>query len=813
MIALLAGFPKRDAAVSVVLDGEEESLSVIASTAHFTFYKDPDFAVHRIHPVGGPIHGGTYVNVYLSDHRLVVDLGGEEHGPTCRFTYTEPSEDFHRTLARSTIVQARLHNCNGLRHCGAGRGSLLCAMPAYSGPLLHGAADVTVEVTINGHDFTRSGKSFRYYDPTAWRVLTFSPDGGPLRGNTSMVIGAERLQVLGDARCRFGEYPLTTEVNATIQTPSRVLCVSPPHWEQRFGSQHEEIQLTLNGQDYMRIGPQARQFSYYALDEPLGLSVRHISPNGGPSAGGTLIRVVGQRLADLGGLLCDMAGETPVAASLDDDAGALWCRSPPVALLRVAFPEPRTLEVIINSQLDAVTSSGVLFNYYERSKFNASSLFPLGGPLLGGTTVHVYLSDARLVFDMGGETHGVTCRFTYTELSADLDREEVRQVSVSANLTDCKGARQCGAGHGSLVCVSPAYTGPLSADAADVRVEVTVNGQDYTRNGLTFRYYDPAAWRLEWFSPRGGPLTGNTTLRLRAKRLQMLGDVRCKFGPNQISTEVNATIWDPSLVVCVTPMHWERRFGTQQVEIQLTLNGQDYLRFGPQARQFTFFDYDHIITGHSVLKLSPNGGPSAGGTLVRLSGTGFADFGGLWCQFDGSDEVAVAATLVDATTLLCRSPPSRFGSSFYGQAVELTINGQLHQRTSNSVTFHYYRGEDVRISKIYPRGGPSAGGTEVTLFGKGFRDLDHGRGLYCAFGGPLVPATVAPAGGDGRLTCVTPPVAPRTPQSQMLCGLGSVRSAVPVRITLNGNNSVRADDGNSSAMTLDEGGSVRFSFH
>ena len=55
--------------------------------------------------------------------------------------------------------------------------------------------------------------------------------------------------------------------------------------------------------------------------------------------------------------------------------------------------------------------------------------------------------------------------------------------------------------------------------------------------------------------------------------------------------------------------------------------------------------------------------------------------------------------------------------------------------------FHYYRTGDVRVSSIYPMGGPRAGGTTVTVRGTGFRDLDHGNGLYCSFGtgGPSCP--------------------------------------------------------------------------
>ena len=193
-------------------------------------------------------------------------------------------------------------------------------------------------MTINGQDFSRSAVFFRYYDPSAWRLLKFTPRGGPLAGNTTVRLDADKLQPLGDVRCRFGDYPLTEEMNATIIRPSLVQCVSPPHWERKEGKQHVEIQLTLNGQDYLRIGTQsgylqARQFTYYALDDSVkgGLSVLRLSPNGGPSAGGTLVRVAATGIADVGGLMCRMQGESPVGATLSDDAELLRCTTPRLA--------------------------------------------------------------------------------------------------------------------------------------------------------------------------------------------------------------------------------------------------------------------------------------------------------------------------------------------------------------------------------------------------------------------------------------------------------------------------------------------------
>ena len=449
----------------------------------------------------------------------------------------------------------------------------------------------------------------------------------------------------------------------------------------------------------------------------------------------------------------------------------------------------------------------VEFTFYKDTALNVDSIHPLGGPIEGGTLIHVYLVDDRMLVDLGGEEYGPACRFSYTEPSADHSFIETHTESVRANITNCNGMRPCGAGWGAFSCFTPSYAGPLVGGAADVTVEVTLNGHDYSSTGRTFRYYDPSAWRVLSFAPLGGPLSGNTSMRIAGERLEPLGDVRCRFGDHPLTTEINATIEHPTLVTCVSPRHWEQRYGSQHVEVQVTLNGQDYLRLGPQARQFNYYALDSIISGLSVTHLSPNGGPRAGSTLVHISGTGFVDLGGMWCHFD---DIAVPATRVDASTMLCNSPPSDPQAAFETRTVELTINGQFHQRTHDRVPFQYFRTEDVRISRLYPMGGPGSGGTLVTIFGRGFRDLDHGSGLHCVFGGPMVPATVSEGSNEGQLICKTPTMAPFTADPQMLCPASLGRVTVPVHLTLNGNNSLA---GNESAITLDEGPAARFTFH
>ena len=102
----------------------------------------------------------------------------------------------------------------------------------------------------------------------------------------------------------------------------------------------------------------------------------------------------------------------------------------------------------------------------------------------------------------------------------------------------------------------------------------------------------------------------------------------------------------------------------------------------------------------------------------------------------------------------------------------------------------YYQPDALHVSRVYPRGGPKAGGTAVTVWGTGFAELDEG-GLQCMFGDAApAPASLASAGGEGaqQLICTSPPLDAERCQT------------VTVRVTNNGNTPA------GSALTSDDVG-------
>eukprot|EP00900_Chrysochromulina_parva_P017045 jgi/Chrpa1/25341/Chrysochromulina_OHIO_Genome00026959-RA len=168
--------------------------------------------------------------------------------------------------------------------------------------------------------------------------------------------------------------------------------------------------------------------------------------------------------------------------------------------------------------------------------------------------------------------------------------------------------------------------------------------------------------------------------------------------------------------------------------------------------------------------------------------------------------------MVDSEALICQSPPTSPTTAFEPRSLEVSLNGQLQARTSAGVNFTYFRsGVDVRVSRIYPRGGRPEGGTLITVTGVGFRDLDHGRGLGCAFGAaPLTPARLSSGTEEAsELLCESPPVT-----AANIDGVCGAVTRVAFRVTLNGNNSIavthNGSNGSQLALTQDE---VEFVYH
>lgn len=140
--------------------------------------------------------------------------------------------------------------------------------------------------------------------------------------------------------------------------------------------------------------------------------------------------------------------------------------------------------------------------------------------------------------------------------------------------------------------------------------------------------------------------------------------------------------------------------------------------------------------------LTPKSGPTAGGTQVTVTGSGFVA-GGTSVTIGGITVPAADVTVSSPTTLTFVTPPHALGPV---QVTSTTDGG-----TTGPQTYTYL--PPPTEAGLHPTSGPTAGGTTVTVTGTGFVP----GGTSVTVGGTTVPAGEVTVTGPTTLTFVTPP--------------------------------------------------------
>jgi len=299
-----------------------------------------------------------------------------------------------------------------------------------------------------------------------------------------------------------------------------------------------------------------------------------------------------------------------------------------------------------------------------------------------------------------------------------------------------------------LRCTTPSVTCSGIFD-----VSVALNGYDFHSDGappaggpaLHFEFYPSP--QLQLLEPLGGPITGFTTVITRGVGLKIYAEnPMCKFGPGTddrgnltgmnlvVQKKIGKATSDETFV-CQSPS----RLRPGMIRISIALNGVDFEPVG--WIPFTFYREPVVSI------LSPAGGPSVGGTIVVVRGSGFLDFplgGKLTCRF--AQTVVLSDNTTTNTRSVCIVPKNLAGTA----SVKFSLNGQDY---GSRVFFSYY---DLPIlAHSIPMGGPPSRNldksTSVHVKGQGFLRF-HGNPL-CRFGCAFATALVI---DDSNLECRAP---------------------------------------------------------
>ncbi|CAM9769637.1 unnamed protein product [Hapterophycus canaliculatus] len=583
-----------------------------------------------------------------------------------------------------------------------------CRLPAISNT---SAGTITVTVSLNGHDFPTpdSGRSLALV--MAPRAFSVFPVTGPSSGGTVA-------QVFGDGYdggvdplvCTF-QFSATTSVNVPAEYDGRgfVHCTTPP-----LPSMENESYNTTPAAEGGMV------FAYFATP-----TISEITPESGSP--GTLVDVWGEGFLDTAGLLCRF-GDTTVAPVRFKARTAVTCKAPRQT------SDVTDVPVEVSNNMVDWTSAGMTFRYRPRAVID--SITPKVGPVNGSTIVRVAGSN----FPTGNSNSGtervtstLSCRFGSTQVpataaSAGANSEVFcvspttdRPGSVSLEIVE-KGLDVTNSGWrfdyeldvdvtevyplfgpedgGTAVTITgPDFTGSETAVCqfgdkefrvagrwvertsfacdtppqrpGSVQLAISTNGQQFTDVGLAFAFQPRTI--VHSVSPRSGSVHGGTQIAVSGVGFFNSTEIACRLADRA----GEATYVNPTLVLCRAPRVElaDQHTASYSVCVMVANNGVD---FTAKDHPGAMFEY---VPSLELLSIEPSGGPTTGGTILRVEGMGFGTAENVSCVVDG---LTIDAIVEDREVLVCVTPPMATTGLVQ---VRLTSNGA--EITSPAATFRY----------------------------------------------------------------------------------------------------------------------------
>ena len=236
-----------------------------------------------------------------------------------------------------------------------------------------------------------------------------------------------------------------------------------------------------------------------------------------------------------------------------------------------------------------------------------------------------------------------------------------------------------------LFCPAPPHPA-LGHGSERVAVEVSLNGADFSWSGVHFTYNQPL--EVLSVSPAFFGSECGTIATLTGKHFHDSGALSCSFG----ASSVVPALWVSSEAIrCQAPPH-----PPGVAVVTASINGIDFA-VSAVAVQY--------VLSTRLAALEPAGGPTRGGTLVRVVGTNFVQSPELVCSFESAEGgedakvVVVPATFVDATEVACVAPALPQGVA----VVEVTANGLDLHDLGNALRVRRRPRRGRALAHLWPR--------------------------------------------------------------------------------------------------------------
>ena len=511
-------------------------------------------------------------------------------------------------------------------------------------------------------------------------IQGIEPNGGLTSGETRVLVrlknfNQDLITTYPHPSCRFGSVQYTVPGSYAKCSPR------PRRPGERQPSTIEKTDICIQCEDSPKHSDDIVPFTvsligdftdtlnsipYRYYKEP---KITYISPRSGPKDGNTEVDVYGEGFLNFDqNLRCGFGSKEVKGEFINSNH--IKCISPFSSIVQRKIP----FSISLNNQQN--TKEDIPYVYYENPTIY--KIEPINrGPDSGGTVIRLRganfnpfkeLQDLKLENDT----------FCYFE---DLGKRPAKIHSST-----------------EIECVTPS-----SYEKLVVPVEITLNDQQYTDDNVLFYYYHPPY--TYYISPKIGPVSGGTVVKVMGGNFEDTGIVRCKFGDKLgkgkfISKNELECISPEVEKPCIVPL----RVATREEEYSSGIN-----------TQYTYYDTPVI---HFI---EPNCGPSTGYTQITVYGknfpVGYSNF--VKCLFDG--KIKTNATIMNYNELKCDSPPLPTDPGSEEKSVSsysLTILVNDENESGPKQEFYYYK--SPIISGITPIMGGVEGDTTVKISGSGF---------------------------------------------------------------------------------------------
>ncbi|MEU9061000.1 IPT/TIG domain-containing protein [Streptomyces sp. NPDC048430] len=235
---------------------------------------------------------------------------------------------------------------------------------------------------------------------------------------------------------------------------------------------------------------------------------------------------------------------------------------------------------------------------------------------------------------------------------------------------------------------------------------------------------------ISTINPTQGPTSGGTTVTLTGTG--MTGSTAVRFGSTNATS---FTINSATQIIAVSP---PRAAGAAAVTVVHPTGNSNSVTFTYVVAQVP------VVTG-----VAPSSGPTAGGTSVTLTGTGFT--GATAVTFAG---IPATSFMVNSATQITAVAPA-------GSAGAAVVNVTTPGGTSAPDAFFFYAAPPVLVS-AGPAQGPTAGGVVVTLTGSNLLNASAVRfgitdaASFTVVSATQITATAPPGSGNSPITVITP---------------------------------------------------------